>query len=129
MKFLFDNIPVAVVIAGICMLMLYPYIGAGLLLAALCFEAEQYVLMVVSFLICVLLQSIMGKHIKPHHVQIPPSRASRAKRLKKKKRRKDAGAVDPVQDAGSGDMDQPAGHVDTAQQEITEGDSDGESGQ
>ena len=84
MKFLFDNIPIAIVIAGICMLMLYPYIGAGLLLAALCFEAEQYVLMVISFLICILMQSIMGRRIRPYHVPVKPSRASRRKRRKKK---------------------------------------------
>ncbi len=83
MKFLFDNIPIAIVIVGICLLMLYPYIGAGLMLAALCFEAEQYVLMVVAFLVCVLLQSIMGRRIKPYHVPVKPSRASRRKRRKK----------------------------------------------
>ena len=85
MKFLFDNIPIAIVIAGICMLMLYPYIGAGLLLAALCFEAEQYVLMVAAFLICILLQSIMGRRIRPYHVPVKPSRASRRNKKKKKK--------------------------------------------
>ena len=82
MKFIFDNIPIAIVIVGICMLMLYPYIGAGLLLAALCFEAEQYVLMVVAFLICMLLQGIMGRRIKPYHVPVKPSRASRRKKKK-----------------------------------------------
>ncbi len=85
MKYIFDNIPIAIVIAGICMLMLYPYIGAGLLLAALCFEAEQYVLMVLSFFVCVALQIIMGKHIRPHHVPVQPSRASRRKKKKKKR--------------------------------------------
>lgn len=118
MKYLFDNIPIVIVIVGICLLMLYPYIGAGLMLAALCFEAEQYVLMTVSFLICVLLQSIMGKHIKPHHVPVKPSRASR-RRNKKKKREMTQAQKTAEKASGEG-----AGNMTQAQRNVG-GDSDG----
>ena len=86
MKYLFDNFPIIIVIVGICMLMLYPYIGAGLMLAALCFEAKQYVLMAASFLICMLLQGIMGRRIKPYHVPVKPSRASQRRKKKSSER-------------------------------------------
>ena len=46
MKFIFDNIQIVILIAGICMLMLYPYIGAGLLLSVLC-GRSGYLLVIV----------------------------------------------------------------------------------
>lgn len=102
MNFFFDKIPLVVLIVGICMLMLYPYIGAGLMLAALCFRAERYGLMAACFVICILLQSIMGKRILTHHVDVGPSRASQKKeeKGKPKKRRKKKKKV----------LDEPEGH-------------------
>ena len=99
MNFFFDKIPLVVLIVGICMLMLYPYIGAGLMLAALCFRAERYGLMAACFVICILLQSIMGKRILTHHVDVGPSRASQKKEEKgkpPKKRRKKKKKVQEV---------------------------------
>ncbi len=131
MKYLFDNIPIAIVIAGICVLMLYPYIGAGLLLAALCFEAEQYVLMVLSFFVCVALQIIMTKRIRPHHVPVQPSRASR--REKKKKKRPSSGIIDKTTESVAAEASDPldaenahdANDADGAHNVTEEGDIDG----
>lgn len=69
-------------ITGICVLMLYPYIGAGILLAILCFEAKQYVLMGISFAVCVALHFTMQKHIRPVRGVVAPSRAGRRRKKK-----------------------------------------------
>lgn len=76
------------------------------MLAALCFEAEQYVLMVLSFFVCVALQIIMSKRIRPHHVPVQPSRASRRK--KKKKKRPSGGIIDKTTESAAADANDAA---------------------
>lgn len=98
MQYLFDNFPIILLITGICMLMLYPYIGAGILLAVLCFEAEQYWLMAAAFAVCVALHFTMQKHIRPVRGVVAPSRSGR--RRKKKK------PTDVKQDDSSGGKEQ-----------------------
>lgn len=98
MKYLFDNLPIILLITGICFLMLYPYIGAGILLAVLCFEAEQYWLMAAAFAVCVALHFTMQKHIRPVRGVVAPSRSGR--RRKKKK------PTDVKQDDSSGGKEQ-----------------------
>lgn len=72
----------AAFILGICILMIYPYLGAGVLLALICFKAEQYLLMAVCIAVCIALHVIMGKKIKPVRGAVPPSQASRRKKRK-----------------------------------------------
>ena len=93
-----ESIPIPLLILAICVLMLYPYIGAGILLAVLCFEAEQYWLMAAAFAVCVALHFTMQKHIRPVRGVVAPSRSGR--RRKKKK------PTDVKQDDSSGGKEQ-----------------------
>ena len=85
MHYIFDNLPLAAIIAGICILMIYPYLGAGVLLAVLCMEAGQYLLMAMCILVCIGLHIVMGKRIRPVKGAVPPSAASRRAERKKHK--------------------------------------------
>ena len=77
-----ESIPIPLLIAALCVLMLYPYIGVGLLLAVLCVGAGYYWLAALSFAICVALHFAMRKRIKPVKGVVPPAKATRRRRKK-----------------------------------------------
>lgn len=82
---MFDKLPLILLIAAICVLMIYPYIGAGILLAAVCCRAGYYGLAAVSFAVCFALHFVMKKRIRPVKGAVPPSRAERKRKAKKAK--------------------------------------------
>lgn len=69
-------------IVAIFVLMLYPYNGAGILLAVLCAGAGYYWLAAISFAICIALHFTMRKHIKPVRGVVAPARTNRRRRKK-----------------------------------------------
>lgn len=77
-----ETIPIPLLILAICVLMLYPYIGAGILLAVLCAGAGYYWLAAVSFAVCVALHFTMRRHIKPVRGVVAPARSNRRRRKK-----------------------------------------------
>ena len=81
-----ESVPIPLLIAALFILMIYPYIGAGILLAALCAGSGHYWLAALSFVICVALHFVMKKRIKPVRGAVAPSRAGRNKTAGKKKK-------------------------------------------
>lgn len=77
-----ESIPIPLLILAICVLMLYPYIGAGILLAVLCAGAGNYWLAAASFAVCVALHFTMRKRIKPVRGVVAPARSSRKRKKK-----------------------------------------------
>ena len=82
MEVILEHLSTAGLIAGICVLMVYPYLGAGVMLAALCYSAERYGLMIICITVCVALHITMGKKIKPVRGAVAPSAASRRNKRK-----------------------------------------------
>ena len=75
-----ESIPIPLLILAICVLMLYPYIGAGILLAVLCAGAGYYWLAAASFAVCIALHFTMRKRIKPVRGVVAPARPSRRRK-------------------------------------------------
>jgi hypothetical protein len=80
-----ESVPIPLLILAACILMIYPYIGAGVLLAVLCCGAGYYWLAAVSFAVCAALHFVMKKRIRPVKGAVPPSRAERRRRAEKAK--------------------------------------------
>lgn len=77
-----ETVPIPLLIAAVFVLMIYPYIGAGILLAVLCFGAGHYALAAVCFAVCLSLHFVMQKHIKPVKGAVAPARSSRRRKSK-----------------------------------------------
>ena len=80
-----ESVPIPLLILAACILMIYPYIGAGVLLAVLCCGAGYYWLGALSLAVCIALHFVMKKRFRPVKGAVPPSRAARKEKAEKEK--------------------------------------------